>query len=159
MDITALGAALTSLKHIKDLTQAMIGLRDAQAIQAKTIEFQSAIIDAQNSILSAQQERSALLERIGDLEKEMTSLKAWETEKERYELKQLSPGTLAYVIKENVRQGEPVHCICGRCYEDGKKSILHVAKGLYGQVHIRCPRCQVVITGNSEDDTFPVGIC
>ena len=39
VDISAVGAVLSSLKAAKDIGEAMIGLRDGAASQAKLIEF------------------------------------------------------------------------------------------------------------------------
>jgi hypothetical protein len=55
--------ALASFKAAKDIAEAMIGLRDAQAFQAKLLEFQSNLIDANNAVFAAQDERTALLVR------------------------------------------------------------------------------------------------
>jgi hypothetical protein len=63
-DLSAIAAALSSLKAAKDIAEAMIGLRDTTAFQAKLIEFQSKLIDANNAAFAAQDERSAFLLRI-----------------------------------------------------------------------------------------------
>src|SRR5467141_3021959 len=97
VDVSAFASALASLKAAKDIAEAMIGLRDAQAFQAKLLEFQSKLIDANNAAFAAQDERVALLERVHALEKELASLKAWEADKARYELKEVGSGTFAYV--------------------------------------------------------------
>ena len=46
------------------------------------------------------------LEREGSLEKEMAHMKTWNTEKERYELKDVGYGSLAYFVKEDPLSGE-----------------------------------------------------
>jgi hypothetical protein len=55
-DLTAIAAALSSLKAAKDIAEAMIGLRDTAAFQGKLLEFQSKLIDANNAAFSAQEE-------------------------------------------------------------------------------------------------------
>ncbi len=123
-NISAIAAALSSLNAAKDIAQAMIGLRDSAAFQAKLIEFQSKLLDANRSAFAAQDERTALLERIGELEKKVASFETWEAEKQRYELKQLASGSFAYVLKPNAQPPEPSHQICATCYQSRKKSIL-----------------------------------
>lgn len=123
-DLTAIAQLLTSLKAAKDIGEAMLGLRDAAAFQGKLIEFQSQIIDANNAAFAAQEERAGLLERVSKLEKEISRLEAWETEKQRYQMKDLGVGAIAYVVKASMQGTDPVHCICASCYERGKKSIL-----------------------------------
>jgi hypothetical protein len=86
VDMSAIASALASLKAAKDIAEAMIGLRDSAAFQAKLIEFQSKIIDANSAAFAAQEERATLLGRIRELEEQMAELEAWEAEKQRYEL-------------------------------------------------------------------------
>lgn len=124
MDPSSISVALTSLKAAKDIAQTMISLRDTAAFQDKVIEFQSKILDAQQAALSANEERAGMLETISNLEQEVADLKAWETEKQRYELKSVGNGTFAYVLKEDTESSEPFHFLCTKCYEDRKKSIL-----------------------------------
>jgi Zn finger protein HypA/HybF involved in hydrogenase expression len=120
----------------------MVGLRDAAAFQGKLIEFQSKIIDANNAAFAAQDERAALLERIRELEKQVADFKAWETEKQRYELTALSHGAFAYALKKEAARGEPPHWICAACYSKGEKTILQCASNPnLVQVRYKCPRC------------------
>jgi hypothetical protein len=135
VELSAIAAALSSLKAAKDIAEAMIGLRDAQAFQAKLLEFQSKLIDANNSAFAAQDERSALLERIGKLEEEVTRLKTWEREKQRYKLERLPPGVLVYALKPEMAEGEPPHRICAACYQRGKKSFLQELDEGYAKCH------------------------
>ena len=77
----------------------MIGLRDEAAFRDKLIEFQSKLIDANNSVFAAQDKRSALLEKIRQLEQEIADFTSWQVEKEKYELQNLgdpSYGVFAY---------------------------------------------------------------
>jgi hypothetical protein len=144
-DMIAIAQALNAFKAAKDIAETMIGLRDTAAFQGKLIEFQSKIIDANNAAFAAQEERSSLLQTIRDLEKEVTDLKAWEGEKERYELTDISGGngSLAYVIKEELRSGAPLHCLCANCYQHNKKSILQ-RRGVFSPEanYALCPECK-----------------
>jgi hypothetical protein len=140
-DISAISAAISALNGAKDIAQAMISLRDSKAFQAKLIEFQSKLIDANSSALAAQDERATLLQRIGDLEKEVTRLKTWDAEKQRYHLTDVGDGTFAYSPKDAMSSGEPAHYICTNCYENAKKSILHHMKTGGGTHVLTCASC------------------
>jgi hypothetical protein len=143
-DLTAIGAALASFKAAKDIAQAMIGLRDAAAFQSKMIEFQSAILDAQGAAFAANDERTALIEKVSHLETQITKFEAWETEKQRYELYDVGVGSPAYIIKDGMRGTEPPHWLCAHCYTNSKKSILQNA-GRSSDPHYvmyRCPACK-----------------
>ncbi len=75
-------------------------------------------------------------------------MKAWETEKQRYQMVEPWGGCVAYALKETMANGEPAHLICTNCYQDGRKSILNpvqiIPKGIYG-----CPNCQCQLDSNS----------
>jgi DNA-directed RNA polymerase subunit RPC12/RpoP len=140
-DMGAIAAALSSLKAAKDIAESMIGLRDGAAFQAKLIEFQFKLIDANNAAFAAQDERTALLQRISELEKEVADFETWETEKQRYQLVAPAPNVMAYAIKEAVRGSEPPHYLCANCFTQRKKSFLnqHI-RGQYYDEYL-CATC------------------
>jgi uncharacterized coiled-coil protein SlyX len=144
-DLTAIAEALTALKAAGDIAKAMIGLRDAQTFQPKLIELNSALIEAQTKIFAVNEERAALVERVRDLEQKLVSMEAWETEKKRYELKEISPGVFAYASKESVSGSEPAHCICTACYEKRVKSILQCHTTHGRSITYLCPNCKTLI--------------
>jgi hypothetical protein len=123
-DMSLIAGTVSSLKLAHDMPKALVTIRDATMLNEKVIELQRVILAAQSDALAAQSDQFSLLDRIRDLEKEIADLKAWDAEKQRYELKGLGFGTFVYVVKLAVQGGEPMHCICANCYEDGKKSIL-----------------------------------
>lgn len=144
LEVSAIASAVTSLSALKDIAQAMVGLRDGAAFQVKLIEFQSKILDAQDSVFAANMERSALIERVRQLEKEAADLKAWDAEKQRYKLEEISHGTFAYALKEEERDSEPTHHVCANCYNRGIKSIL---QSLSPNVY-KCDNCSSKIWKN-----------
>ncbi|MET4230191.1 hypothetical protein ABIA85_003458 [Bradyrhizobium sp. LA6.10] len=152
-DISAIASAISAFKAAKDIGESMIGLRDAAAFQSKLMEFQSKILDANNAAFSAQEERSTLLERIRNLEKELAKLENWEAEKQRYQLTNLGDDEsplLAYVLKPSMEHGETSHSICANCYANGKKSLL--------QAELRFPgRCNVLTCHQCDSDLYISG--
>lgn len=147
VDMTAIAGAMSSLKAMKDIAEAMIGLRDAKAFQSKRVELYSLIISTQSAVFAVNEERAALVEEVSEFKKKVADLEAWETEKQRYELKRVSSfGSFAYSVKEAVAGSEPPHYICAACYERGKKSILQGTPAL--EVRRRmflCPECKTTI--------------
>ena len=147
-DLSAIAAALSSLKAAKDIAESMLGLRDAAAFQGKLIEFQSKIIDANNAAFAAQEERSALLEKVRDLEKQVAEFKAWDAEKQRYKMEEVWPGATTYVLKSETQGTETIHWLCARCYQEGKKSILQLGTKEGSSVQLKgweCPSCKTNI--------------
>jgi len=135
VDISAIAGTVSALKGAMDITKAMIGLHDAQALQAKVIELNAKILEAQSSTFAANDERSALIQRLSELETEVARLKKWETEKQRYQLERLPPGAFAYALKKGMENGEPPHRLCANCYQRNKKSILQEIDDGYAECH------------------------
>lgn len=146
MAVASISAALSSVKTLYDLTKAMVSRRDVAAFEGKMIEFQAKILDTQADLLAAQEERSSFLARISDLEKEVTDLKAWEAEKQRYELKNFEWGVFAYRLKPEAQGSEPVHLLCTNCFQHGRKSILQgtAEMNMARRIHA-CPVCKLQI--------------
>ncbi len=144
VDMAAIAGLVTSLRAATDISKAMLGLRDAAMIQTKVIELQGIILSAQQSALSAQSDQFTALERIRELEKQLTDLEAWDTEKERYELKEVYPGAFARVLKPTAHAGEPPHWLCTACYKRGQKAILqdHGRSPEKIETIYQCPECK-----------------
>jgi len=144
MDIGSIAGVASSLKSAGEIVKAMIGLRDAASFQTKLIELNGVILAAQGCALTAQQDQMAMLERVRELEKEVAGLKAWDAEKQKYELKSVYTGAFAYVLKEEAKGSAPPHWLCTNCYERGAKSILQAQgrdKDKSFEIY-QCPGCR-----------------
>ena len=89
-----------------------------------TVARNAAISDLWEQIFAAQTRYAAAAEQVATLEKEVTGLKAWNTDKERYKLSAIRPGVVAFSLKEGMENGEPPHQLCASCYQGNFKSIL-----------------------------------
>jgi Zn finger protein HypA/HybF involved in hydrogenase expression len=139
-------AGLGIFKSLYDSAKALKDINDA------TIR-NGAIIELQEKILAAREAQTTLLERISELEKEVTNFKTWAAEKEKYEVKVFSPGSIVYALKAQIQGAEPTHYICANCYEDGKKSFLQrkpanplAAQHFGTKDTYTCPRCHAEIS-------------
>jgi hypothetical protein len=150
VDMAMISGAMSALKAVGDSAKAMIAIHDAGVLRAKVVELNTQIATAQASALAALSDQFALLEHIHDLEKQVTEFEAWETEKQRYELKDLDSGPTAYVLKPEARGSETPHWLCAACYQQRKKSILQpfvitvVLPGRHGRIWV-CPACSAKI--------------
>jgi hypothetical protein len=149
VDVSAIGVVMTSLNTVVNMTKAMKDVRDATLIDGKVFELQRAILETQQSVFAANEERAALIHEISELKTQIARLEAWDAEKERYELKDVGEGSLAYVVKETARGAEPVHKICGACYQHAKKSLLQPKYS--SLVHyLFCQECKTELRIRSE---------
>lgn len=127
VDAGSIASAIGSLKTAADIAKGFLDLKEAAAVQGRVIELQGVILAAQSSALAAQSDQLSLLEDIRGLKAKMAQLEAWDTEKQRYILKDYGVGTLAYELKPDAANGEPIHRICPACYQKGHKSILQTS--------------------------------
>jgi hypothetical protein len=103
----------------------------------------AAIIELQEQILAAQMEQAAAIEKIRDLETQVADFKAWNAQKERYELKDLSTASFAFMLKPEARGSEPPHFACTNCYNQRRISIIQ-PRPMRGLLYF-CPACQMEI--------------
>ena len=82
VDFSPYSAVLSSLKAAKDIAEGIVKLGKGEAFEGEFLEFQSKVIDANNAVWRIQEERTALLERIRELEKQVAQFEAWESEKQ-----------------------------------------------------------------------------
>ena len=134
------GEAIAGLSAVKTAFDIAKGLKDIDDASRRN----AAVIELQEKILTAQSAQAALIERVGYLEKEVARFETWETEKQRYELKDVGMGSLAYSVKDAMRGSEPPHQICAACYEHRKKSILQPGDEAWHSV-LKCPECKTTI--------------
>jgi hypothetical protein len=138
---SAIDGLTKSLRAAAETTKAMKDVGDANLIQTKIYELTREIMSAQSCALAAQSEQFDLLQSKRDLEEEIVRLKAWNTEKYRYELKSVGPGSVAYIVKESMRGNEPIHWICANCFQNGKKRFLNESHSDLHHVYHKCAEC------------------
>lgn len=148
MDMALIQGTISGLKTAADIAKSLMELKSMSDVQAKVIELQSAILSAQSSALSANADQAAVVEEIRQLKEEIARVKAWESQKQRYQLTPFGESAaVVYSLKESMRESEPPHWICTKCYEEGKRMILHPAS-VNGFAHLVCPSCNLDIPTN-----------
>ncbi|KMJ92470.1 hypothetical protein ACH58_07540 [Achromobacter xylosoxidans] len=145
MDIAS---AFSSLSAAIGLAQNALSARDERKIADAKQEITRVLIEVQNSCLdlqqklfaSAQAERStedecrALRQRVAELEKQAA-------DRDRYEMKEIHPGTFVLRLKESAANGEPPHSLCQPCMDNvGKKAVLQAPYGW--DTKLICPECK-----------------
>jgi len=151
MDMSSITAAIGGLKTASDIAQAMVGVRDTALLQSKIIELQQVILSAQSSGIAAQSEQFTLLDRIRNLEEEVTRMETWNAEKDRYKLHEVRDGLFTYILKDEEEAAEPSHQLCANCFNtQNKKSILQRETQAVGRAQtLVCLNCnsEIYLTG------------
>jgi len=141
MDFSAFSAAAGGLKTAGDIIKTMLSLQVSVEVRDRVIELQTAIMNAQSGVLSAQEDNMTLLSKIAELEKITSSVEKWKKEVSRFELKKFPSGQFVYALKSNLIDEEPPHYICPNCYQSEIKSILQIFSRYHGGETYRCPKC------------------
>src|SRR5271169_4161366 len=96
--------AITSpLKATSESIKELVQVRDQIKLWDTVIKLQADILSAQQGATAAQARETALLEQVCNLEKEVADLKAWDAEKDHYELKEVGPGAFARTFKPDTQ--------------------------------------------------------
>jgi len=141
MDLSLIQGTITGLKLAGDIAKGILEMKTLAQVQGKVIELQSAILSAQGSALAANADQAAMVNEIRALKEEVARVKAWEAQKQRYQLTPFGSGAaVVYALKKSMCQTEPPHWICTKCYEEGKRMILQPTNP-GGFVHLVCPSC------------------
>jgi hypothetical protein len=141
-----IAAAVTGIRAALDITKAMVGLRDAEAFRAKSIELQAVVLDAFEKAIEAREAHSVQADRIRALEAEVANLKAWDAQKQQYELKPIGQGAVARILKPDARGTEAPHWLCPNCFEQGKKSLLQNTNRVErGHLLVGCVTCKLTL--------------
>jgi hypothetical protein len=152
VDMSAIAGFATSVRAAVEITKAMKDLSDANLLQTKTFELTREIMAAQSYAMEAVAAQSTLLERIRHLEEEKAKLETWNTEKQRYELKDLYRGFFAYILKPGMENGEDQHALCTNCYNKGFKSVIQTSGHIIAHDHFWfCPSCNAKIKSQAQD--------
>ncbi len=141
MDIGSITATVTGLKTAGDIVKSLMESKALSEVSGAITELQSQLFSAQSNAISANAEQFAMIEEIRTLKEKVTKIKAWEREKDRYQLISPWQGAVVYALKDSMKGMEPPHWICANCYEDGEKRILTQQKKGSGFVKILCPKC------------------
>ena len=157
MPVAEIAAAVTGIRAALDITKAMVGLRDAEAFRTKSIELQGVVLDAFEKAIEAREAYAVQAERIRALETEVADLKAWDTEKQRYELKSIGGGgSVAYILKPDARGTETPHWLCPNCFTNGKKSFFQASGGMSGRAWVfECGSCRSKVGATADPSRWP----
>jgi hypothetical protein len=147
VDLPTIQGAVLSLKTAGEIAKGFLNLKSLADNQGKVIELNEAIISAQASAVSAQLEHFAMVQRVRDLEEEITNMKTWEEEKQRYKLVNPWQGAtfVVYALKEASKGTDVPHWICTKCYDDGRRTIIQPILDKVGHWLIVCPTCHAEI--------------
>lgn len=129
--LSALSAAYEIAKGLKDIND--------------QVRLNAAIIELQAQILAAQEGAGAARRQIDELEHQLDRRNKWAETAAKYALQDFGSNTFAYAFVKEDGDPAPAHCVCPRCFEEEKRSILQRTGYANGQEHYRCAACDLVL--------------
>jgi hypothetical protein len=127
MVMATIMAGYSGAKAAIDILEGYFSLKSESEKNQAIVAIQRRVLETQRALIGAEQEYTASLKKIDVLEAEIVRMKDWSTEKQRYELKRYTPGTLAYTLKPAMAGSEPPHHLCTYCYDRGIRSRLQAS--------------------------------
>jgi hypothetical protein len=118
-------------------------MKSMSDVRSKVIELQSALLEAQNSALTATTPQFELQEQVRELKAQLQERENWGEAKVRYRL--VSPWNgpaQMYARKREFGNGEAPHFLCANCFHRERRSILNPVKNKTGWVQLVCPTCK-----------------
>lgn len=110
-----IAAAVQSAKALKDLVVAAQSLSNHNELVAAVSEVNSKLIEATAVALASQEKQSQLQAHVNELEKKLAEVEDWKKIIDRYQLHEFPTGALAFALKKDRAEGEPLHYICANC--------------------------------------------
>jgi len=147
-----ISAAVASFNVLKDMVLGAKELADNNKFVTAVTETMSKLMLAQTSALGALEKQQAQAVKIGHLEAEITKLKAWNAQLQRYELAEFATGVFAYRLKESMSNGEPAHWICSQCFQDSKIGFLNYMHAVGTNKRFGCVICHHEYKTSDGDD-------
>ena len=137
-----IGGVLAQAQAASQIVHDLLSLKTDAAVSAKAVELNRVLIELTKQIVASHTQIAALVARESELKAEVARFKDWSHDKERYELYEIVPGTLAYRVQPGMQGAEPMHYLCPRCYQNHVKSILQNG-GIKDHLHyLQCPECK-----------------
>ena len=139
-----------------DMTRGVAALNSETDIKLAIVDILRQLLDAQQATLADREKMSELRSEIEGLRAQLAVRARWDDERLRYQLTQSPLGAFTYDLKADFRSTEPFHRICTTCFENGKKSILHVKAKHNGGETVHCATCKTDLTLSPFEATFAV---
>lgn len=151
-----LGAA-QSVQALSSLLSAANGLANYNEIVAAVSEVNTKLMQANSVALSSQEKQSTLAAKVHKLEQEIKCLTNWETEKQKYELREIARGVFARTEQGYMGEFQSAHKFCATCFEKHIKSPLQQENVTEGrQLSLSCHTCKSKIVFRNYSDVQTV---
>ena len=150
-----LPTALTALQTALSIGKAAIEIKGGINSQDQLMEFNNAIISAQQMIIQAQREQTSILAELEEIKKQNAALLAWNVEQAHYTRTEIGHGVFAYILNGYEGEQQHAHKYCCTCFEQSKESTLQQFQIEVGRkIGLKCPSGCPDISFNAYMDMY-----
>lgn len=149
MDVATISATLGALKTSFDLAKSAVAARDDAKLASALEAVNDRIFQVQNASLQVQEKMSAMRDEIETLKDgkrqistRVAELEHQKSEREKYELHELSQGVFVLAEIEPTKDGRSPHYLCQPCMDNASKKAVLQRKTVSFQYVAACPVCK-----------------
>lgn len=162
MDVATISATLGALKTSFDLAKSAVAARDEAKLADALKDINDRIFQVQNASLQVQEKMSSMRDEIETLKDgkrqlgtRVAELEHQKSEREKYELHELSQGVFVLAEVEPRQDGRSPHYLCQPCMDNSsKKAVLQRTYRSFAYFAV-CPVCKnEYMTGEHLDVSF-----
>lgn len=141
MDAVTIGGMYESIKALAGLAKTTADAVVDQKVKAEIFKLQQGLYDLQAKALEDQMGRIQLTQQLGEIQRELDSLRNQQAKLDQYELFQVEPGRHVFRSKLS-GEGDATHYACLNCLNIRKSiGVLQVEGGYNGQTRYWCTAC------------------
>jgi hypothetical protein len=154
--VAELTQMFSSLKLASDFIKGFNSLKTETALNEAKIELTNIILSLQSNASSLQEKYDEIVRSKNELEKKLTELRNFDSEKKKYELKNIITGVIAYVPKEEKDRVNDKHWLCQNCLDNFQRfTIYQVEHKSSDNIRYYCPNCKSSFVTKNPDYQQP----
>jgi hypothetical protein len=137
--------AATSLRSAGQVAKGLMSPKTTSEVQAKAIELNGLILDAQSDLLAALAAQASLVEEVRELKEQIARTRGWETHTQRHQLAIPCARCVLYALKKAMSDGQPPNYLCTNCYEGSKRTSPQGFLDTSTRAFFKCPVCRLAL--------------
>ena len=137
MDVSMVSGLASSLSSATQLAKALLGMKIDSEVRDAIIELQNSLISAQSAALVSLSERDVLYRKLKELEQQIESTSDWKNTRNMFVAVEFSMGSVAYRSGELEFEG----IYCPKCLENKRISRMQESRFENGAHRGKCLQC------------------
>ena len=142
MDVSMVSGLASSLSSATQLAKALLGMKIDSEVRDAIIELQNSLISAQSAALGSLSERDVLYRKLKELEQQIESFSDWKSTRNKFVAVEFSTGSVAYQSADSEFEG----IYCPKCLENRRISRMQEVRFENGAHRGECLQCETKLS-------------